>query len=113
MRLDSHAQVSNEMDNVLSFQRVLAEMQERMQDTLKLFIGFWKELQDESPNFEYLGNMSHAISSNGTLIRRMYRLLIGTNPGNVYCRMLYAIFLKKIIKDEFEAYDVYLEYGTN
>ena len=84
-------------------------MQETMQEVLKLFIGFWKEPQDESPNFQYLGNMSHDISQNAIKIRSMYRQLVIINPTNLYCRMLYALFLKKIMKDEFEAYDVYDE----
>jgi hypothetical protein len=58
------------------FQQILAEMQECMQETLKLFIGFWKELQDESPNFQYLGNMSHEITSLAAKIRKNYRELV-------------------------------------
>lgn len=85
-------------------------MQENMQEAQKLFIGFWKELQDESPNFQYLGNTSHEISGIALKIRNSYKELIAINPINLYCRMLYALFLKKIIKDEFEAFDVYEQY---
>ena len=103
---ESIQQSSSEIDNLIVFQQVLAEMQESMQETLKLFIGFWKELQDESPNFQYLGNMSHEITSIALKIRSSYKQLIAINTTNLYCRMLYALFLKKIIKDEFEAFDV-------
>ncbi len=110
-RKDSRTQGSNEIDNLITFQQVLAEMQENMQEVLKLFVGFWKELQDESPNFQYLGNMSHDITQTAQKIRAQYRRLITINPSNLYCRMLYALFLKKIMKDEFEAFDVYNEYS--
>jgi len=98
------------MNNMVSFQRILAEMQEHMQETLKLFIGFWKDLQNESPNFQYLGNTSNEISEKAVKIRADYRNLISMNPSNIYCRMLYALFLKKVMKDEFEAYDIHEEY---
>ncbi len=84
-------------------------MQESMQEVLKLFIGFWKELQDESPNFQYLGNMSHDITQNASKIRANYKRLVALNLDNLYCRMMYALFLKQIMKDEFEAFDVYEE----
>ncbi|MDR3549295.1 MAG: hypothetical protein P4M11_13710 [Candidatus Pacebacteria bacterium] len=108
-RRDSREQTTNEMNNLVTFQRILAESQENMQDTLKLFIGFWKELQNESPNFQYLGNTSHQITENATSIRMQYKNLITVNTTNMYCRMLYALFLKKIMKDEFEAFDVFEE----
>eukprot|EP01022_Parablepharisma_sp_SALTPOND_P008802 TRINITY_DN1369_c0_g1_i1.p1 TRINITY_DN1369_c0_g1~~TRINITY_DN1369_c0_g1_i1.p1 ORF type:complete len:1592 (-),score=178.13 TRINITY_DN1369_c0_g1_i1:522-5297(-) len=109
VKKESREHSTNEIDNLIQFQQILAEMQENMQEVLKLFIGFWKELQDESPNFQYLGNMSHDISQNAIKIRGQYRKLVTINPTNLYCRMLYALFLKKIMKDEFEAYDVYDE----
>ena len=84
-------------------------MQENMEETLKLFIGFWKELQDESPNFQYLGNVSHEITLLTTKIRGSYKQLTIINPTNLYCKMLYALFLKNIVKDEFEAFEVYEE----
>lgn len=85
-------------------------MQEKMQEALKLYIGFWKELQAESPNFQYLGNISYEIAEMVSTIRRSYKELITINTVNLYCRMLYAIFVKRIIKDEFEALDVSNEY---
>ncbi len=102
--------MSSEIDNMIVFQKVLADMQEDMQEVLKKFIGFWKELQDESPNFEYIGTISNEISQRVTQIRADYRSLIAANPSNLYCRMLYAIFLRNVVKDEFEAFDVYDEY---
>lgn len=81
-------------------------MQDNMQEALKLYIGFWKELQDESPNFQYLGNISYDIAEIVTKIRQQYKELTILNPMNLYCRMLFAIFLKRIIKDDFEAWDV-------
>ncbi len=110
IKRESLQQSSSEIDNLIMFQQILAEMQEIMQESLKLFIGFWKELQDESPNFQYLGNMSHEITSIAGKIRVSYKHLIAINPTNIYCRMLYALFLKKIMKDEFEAFDIYEEY---
>lgn len=97
------------MDVIIKFQQVLATMQELMEDTSKLFISFWKELQDESPNFQYLGDTSHIITKNVNSIRQNYTTLIKITPSNLYCRMLYALFLKRITKDEFEAFDVFEE----
>lgn len=91
---------------IIKFQQLLAEMQDNMQEALKLYIGFWKELQDESPNFQYLGNISYEIAEIVSKIRHDYKELISLNPENIYCRMLYAIFVKRIIKDEFEALDI-------
>lgn len=110
VKKDGNQQTQAEIDNLIIFQQILTEMQESMAETLKLYIGFWKELQDESPNFQYIGNMSHDISNLAAKIRANYRQLISVNPTNLYCRMLYALFLKKIIKDEFEAFDVYDQY---
>jgi len=102
-------EASQDIDKLIKFQQLLAEMQEDMQEALKLYIGFWKELQDESPNFQYLGNMSHEITALAAKIRNNYRQLININSANTYCRMLYALFLRKIMKDEFEAFDVHEE----
>ena len=94
---ESRDQTSIEIDNLIKFQQIMAEMQEDMQETLKLFVGFWKELQDESPNFQYLGNVSHEVTQNAMKIRSYYKLLVSINPNELYCRMLYALFLKKIM----------------
>lgn len=110
LKKERHEEETNDIDNLIYFQQNLAEMQECMQETLKLFMGFWKELQDETPNFQYLGDMSHDISQNTTQIRALYKSLIKINPTNLYCRMLYALFLKRILKDEFEAFEVFEEY---
>ncbi len=109
MKKESRENSTAELDHLILFQQILAEMQENMQEVLKQFIGFWKELQDESPNFQYLGNISHDISQRAVKIRSAYKQLITINPTNLYCRMLYALFLRKIMKDEFEAYEVYDE----
>ncbi len=99
-------EASRNIDKLIRFQQLMAEMQEDMQEALKLYIGFWKELQDDSPNFDYLGNVSYDIDERANKIRRTYRELIVLNPVNIYARMLYAIFTKRITKDDFEALDV-------
>jgi len=81
-------------------------IQENMEEVLRLFIGLWKELQDESPNFQYLGKISQVITLLVSKIRVNYKKLVNINPGNFYCRMLYALFLKYIVKDDFEAFEV-------
>ena len=85
-------------------------MQESMESTLKLFLGFWKELQEETPNFQYLGSVSYEISQLSRKIRLSYKELISINPENYYCMMLYALFLKTILKDDFEAFCINDEY---
>ena len=100
---------SVDIDNLIKFQQIFAKMQEEMQNVLTLFISFWKELQDESPNFQRLGSMGHEISQLAISIRGQYRLLTHLNPTNLYYRMLYALFVKTIMKDEFEALDIYDE----
>lgn len=112
IRKESVDESSQSIDKLIKFQQLLAEMQEDMQEALKLYIGFWKELQDESPNFQYLGGVSYEIDELATKIRKTYKELIMLNPINIYCRMLYAIFIKKIIKDDFEALDVSRETFT-
>ena len=97
------------MNNLVVFQRILTELQQQMQNILKLFVGFWKELENESPNFQYLGNTSHKITEKSAKIRADYQSLIEINSANIYCRMLYALFLQKVMKDEYEAFDVYEE----
>jgi hypothetical protein len=87
-------------------------IQENMEEVKKLFIGFWKELQDESPNFQYLGKISQEITSLVSKIRMNYKKLVIINPTNLYCRMLYAVFLKDIVKDDFEAFEVSEGYGV-
>lgn len=94
---------------MINFQQLLADMQHFMQEALKLYIGFWKELQDETPNFIFLGNISFEIGEMVANVRAKYKELIALNPNNIHCRMLYAIFVKRIIRDDFEAYDVSLE----
>ncbi len=106
---DSRENAPSEIDSMIVFQRLLADMQEGMNEVLKKFFGFWKELQDESPNFEYIGTISNEIAQRVGEIRTDYHLLISASPSNMYCRMLYAIFLRNVVKDEFEASDVHGE----
>ena len=98
------------MNDLVIFQQTLTQAQQEMINIHKLFIGFWKELEGDSPNFQYLGNTSHEISFRSIHLRNHYQNLIKINPGNTYCRMLYALFLKKVMKDEYEAFDIYESY---
>ena len=109
LRKEHNQQSSSEIDDLVSIQQIQADMQESMEQTSKHFVNFWKELQDESPNFQYLGDVSHEITLLVNKIRANHKELINLSPTNLYSRMLYAIFLKWIVKDEFEAYDVYNE----
>ncbi len=104
--LEKGDQASRNIDTLIRFQQLMAEMQEDMQEAIKLYIGFWKELQDETPNFQYLGGISYDIDEILKRIRRMYQELIVLNPVNIYVQMLYAIFTKRIVKDDFEALDI-------
>jgi hypothetical protein len=36
----------------------------------------------------------------------MYCKLAKANPDNLQCKMIYALFLRKIEKDEYEAFEV-------
>lgn len=105
-RKESTQQALNEIDNLIKVQQIMTQIQENMEEALRLFIGLWKELQDESPNFQYLGKISQEITSLVAKVRASYKRLIFINPANLYCRMLYALFLKRIVKDDFEAFEV-------
>lgn len=105
-RKDRAQHAGNEIDSLIRVQQIMSAMQEDMEEVLRLFTGLWKELQDESPNFQYVGTISKEITSLLTKIRVSYKRLVRISPANLYSRMLYALFLRRIVKDDFEAFEV-------
>jgi len=56
--------------------------------------------------FTYLNKLGYRIAKRSTTIKKIFYRLISINPNNLQCRMIYALYLRKIEKDEYEAYDV-------
>ncbi|MDR3547096.1 MAG: hypothetical protein P4M11_02260 [Candidatus Pacebacteria bacterium] len=40
----------------------------------------------------------------------MYLKLSKANPNNIQCKMIYALFLRKIEKDEYESFEIFEQY---
>lgn len=56
--------------------------------------------------FVYLNKLGYRIAKGSAEIKRVYGKLTRGNPNNLQCRMIYALYLRKIEKDEYEASEV-------
>jgi len=61
-------------------------------------------------DFVYLNKLGYEIAKESAKIRSMYVKLSKANPNNIQCKMIYALFLRKIEKDEYEAYEIFEQY---
>ena len=101
----------------ITFQQNFADFQSTMAKSLELYISFWKELLEEAPSkwnklvinidFVYLNKLGYEIAKDSATIRGMYARLAKANQNNIQCKMIYALFLRKIEKDEYEAYEIF------
>ena len=56
--------------------------------------------------FTYLNKLGYRIAKGSATIKKIFNRLININPNNLRCRMIYALYLRKIEKDEYEAYEI-------
>jgi len=54
-----------------------------------------------------LNKLGYEIAKDSATINNMYNGLAKANPNNIQCKMIYALFLRKIEKDEYEAYEIF------
>lgn len=57
----------------------------------------------------YLNKLGHEIAKESARIKNVYMKLSRANPNNLQCKMIYALFLRKIEKDEYEAFEIFQE----
>ena len=116
--------LSLDVHNLINFQQQFTHFQENMSRTVELYLAFWKELIEDTPStiyyiylliyyliaFDYLNKIAYEIMSETHLLRRYYRNLTKMNLSNVHSKMLYALFLKKVVNDDYEAYEIFEQY---
>jgi hypothetical protein len=56
--------------------------------------------------FVYLNKLGYRIAKGSTIIKKVFNRLIKINANNLQCRMIYALYLRKIEKDEYETFEV-------
>lgn len=62
-------------------------------------------------DFLYLNKLGYEIAQASAVISQKYLKLAKANPNNIQSKMIYALFLRKIEKDEYAAFETFLQYA--
>ena len=85
---------------IVDFQDQLFDFKNEMKNTVELYLEFWRELLEDSPNVSKLHDLGSQLTNLLGDISTKYKVLTDVYPNHIKLLRLYGHFLRNVINDD-------------
>ncbi len=98
-----------DFNKMVTFHQKYMKLHDLVSETTSLYCKYWSEYLKSRPELDALVEAGFQISVNCDLIESTLRLLSSIDPNNIKGMVLYTLFQKHVMEDEFGAYESFLQ----